>query len=81
MSVKGSNGLSPVGDWQLNAVWQVVMSVCPYLYYNNAKAGKDWMVDVLGFEAGFSVENKDGTIGHAGRPKDEPSIMSAPLLS
>ncbi|CAL8462554.1 g2087 [Coccomyxa elongata] len=41
------------------------MSVCPYLYYNDAKAAKDWMVDVLGFEAGFTVENKDGTIGHA----------------
>ncbi len=73
-----------VGYWHLNAVWQAVMSACPYLYYNNAKAAKDWMVDVLGFETGFTVEDKDGTIGHAGRPEDEPSIetsiMPASLL-
>ncbi len=49
--------------------------MCPYLYYDNAKAAKDWMVDVLGFEAGFSVEDKDGTIRHAGRPEDDPKLL------
>ena len=44
---------------------QASMSVCPYLYYNDAKAAKIWLTNVCGFEPGFMKEMDDGTIGHA----------------
>ncbi|CAL8462555.1 g2088 [Coccomyxa elongata] len=41
------------------------MSVCPYLFYNNAKAAKHWMFDICGFKPGILKENEDGSIMHA----------------
>ncbi len=41
------------------------MSVCPYLFYTDAKAAKHWMFDICGFQPGILKEKEDGSIMHA----------------
>ncbi len=42
---------------QLSMFVQAIMSFYPYLYYNDAKAAKDWLIKICGFEHNITMEN------------------------
>jgi len=38
--------------------------VSPYLYYEDAGAAMDWLIDAFGFQEDMRMENDDGRVGH-----------------
>ena len=38
--------------------------VSPYLYYEDAGAAMDWLINAFGFEEDMRMKNDDGRVGH-----------------
>jgi uncharacterized glyoxalase superfamily protein PhnB len=39
-------------------------TITPYLYYEDAGAAMDWLVEAFGFEERMRMKNEDGRVGH-----------------